>query len=111
MNIQTVKKTSLNKTIPYVQLRSDERNFFQGPRSRYSELIFVLKIFSEFIKGFRIFHFLGPCVTIFGSARYKEDHPYYKKTRKIGQAMAGLGFTVMTGGGPGLMEAANRGAK
>lgn len=90
---------------------SDERSFLQGPGSRQSELLFALKIFMEFIKGFRVFHFLGPCVTVFGSARYKEGHEFYSMGRTIGQELAKLGFTVMTGGGPGLMEAANRGAK
>jgi uncharacterized protein (TIGR00730 family) len=94
-----------------VKFNSEERSFLQGPRSRPSELWFALTIFMEFIKGFRVFHFLGPCVTVFGSARYKEDHPFYKIARKIGSELSGLGFTVMTGGGPGLMEAANRGAK
>jgi len=65
----------------------------------------------EFIRGFRKLHFLGPCITIFGSARFKEGHPYYQLTRKVGSEFAKLGFTILTGGGPGLMEAANRGAK
>lgn len=56
-------------------------------------------------------HYCGPCVTIFGSARFKEDHPYYKQTQAIAGEIARLGFTIMTGGGPGIMEAANRGAK
>ena len=90
---------------------TDEHDFLQGPQSRGSELFFVIKVFAEFIKGFRVFHFLGPCATVFGSARYKEGHPFYAITRTIGQELAKLGFTVMTGGGPGLMEAANRGAK
>ena len=54
---------------------------------------------------------MGPCITIFGSARFKEDHPYYELARRMGGAVSRLGFTVMTGGGPGIMEAANRGAK
>jgi hypothetical protein len=54
---------------------------------------------------------LGPCATVFGSARFTEEHPYYKAAREIGSELAKLGFTVMTGGGPGIMEAANRGAK
>ncbi|MGH7890440.1 MAG: TIGR00730 family Rossman fold protein [Thermodesulfobacteriota bacterium] len=65
----------------------------------------------EFIKGFRKLHFVGPCVTVFGSARFTESHPYYELGRVLGQRLARLGFTVMTGGGPGIMEAANRGAK
>ena len=88
-----------------------EIKFLQGPQSRWQEFKFALKVFIEFIKGFRSLSFVGPCVTIFGSARYPEDHEYYKLTRKVGAEVAKLGFTVMTGGGPGLMEAANRGAK
>jgi uncharacterized protein (TIGR00730 family) len=65
----------------------------------------------DFIRGFRVLHFVGPCVTVFGSARIKSDSPYYELARKMGAAIAQLGFTVMTGGGPGIMEAANRGAK
>jgi len=65
----------------------------------------------EFIRGYRKLHFIGPCVTVFGSARFKEDHPYYKLARETGAAITKLGFAVITGGGPGIMEAANRGAK
>ena len=89
----------------------EEHVFLQGPNSRQSELIFAFKVFTEFIKGFRVFHFLGPCATVFGSARYKEGHPFYDMARKVGMELSKLGFTVMTGGGPGLMEAANRGAR
>ena len=65
----------------------------------------------EFIRGFRALHFVGPCVTVFGSARFKADHPYYEVGRQVGRELARAGFTVMTGGGPGIMEAANRGAR
>jgi uncharacterized protein (TIGR00730 family) len=65
----------------------------------------------EFVRGFRALHFVGPCVTVFGSARFHEDHPYYELAREVGRELARAGFTVMTGGGPGIMEAANRGAK
>ena len=88
-----------------------EKVFYSGPRSRLSELRFALRVFAQFIRGFRALHFTGPCVTVFGSARFEEDHPYYLLSRKVGRAIANLGFTVMTGGGPGLMEAANRGAR
>ncbi len=71
----------------------------------------VFQILKEFIRGFRTLHFVGPCVTVFGSARFKEDHPDYSLAREVGSALANIGFTVMTGGGPGIMEAANRGAK
>ena len=69
------------------------------------------RVFRDFMRGFRVLHFVGPCVTIFGSARFGETHPYYAKARELGQRVSRLGFTVMTGGGPGLMEAANRGAR
>jgi uncharacterized protein (TIGR00730 family) len=68
-------------------------------------------VFLEFIRGFRNLHFVGPCITVFGSARFAEDHPYYILAREIGRSLATAGFTIMTGGGPGIMEAANRGAK
>jgi len=70
-----------------------------------------VRILIEFIRGFRALHFVGPCVTVFGSARFREDHPYYELGREMGRELARAGFTVMTGGGPGIMEAANRGAK
>ncbi|MGQ0702464.1 MAG: TIGR00730 family Rossman fold protein [Gemmatimonadales bacterium] len=85
--------------------------FLSGPRSRLSELARVIRIGSEFLKGFRHFHFVGPCVTVFGSARFTEEHPYYGLAREIGRRLARAGATVMTGGGPGIMEAANRGAR
>jgi len=88
-----------------------ERFFLEGPRSRGSEFWSVLTIARELVRGFRALHFVGPCVTVFGSARFREDHPYYALARSVGQMLARMGFTVMTGGGPGIMEAANRGAK
>lgn len=87
-----------------------DRYFLEGPKSRSSELWMLLRILREFIRGFRVLHFAGPCVTVFGSARFKEDHPYYQLAREVGAALVQQGFTVMTGGGPGVMEAANRGA-
>jgi uncharacterized protein (TIGR00730 family) len=88
-----------------------ERLFLAGPRSRRKEFVSVLRFMGEFIRGFRTLNFVGPCVTVFGSARFHEDHPYYQLTRRVGAQLARMGFTVMTGGGPGLMEAASRGAK
>ncbi len=89
----------------------EERQFLSGPQDRTSELIRVAKIAAEFIHGFRTLHFVGPCVTVFGSARFAEGHPYYDLARDVGRRLAEAGFTVMTGGGPGIMEAANRGAR
>jgi predicted Rossmann-fold nucleotide-binding protein len=88
-----------------------EIKFLDGPRSRWEEFTFTIKVMLEFIKGFRALHFTGPCVTVFGSARFDENHPYYQQTRELSGEIAKLGFTIMTGGGPGIMEAANRGAK
>ena len=85
--------------------------FLQGPQPRGFELRRALRIFFEVMRGFRTLHFVGPCVTVFGSARFGEDHPYYALARDVGARLAGAGFTVMTGGGPGIMEAANRGAR
>jgi uncharacterized protein (TIGR00730 family) len=63
------------------------------------------------VRGFRTLHFVGPCVTVFGSSRFTEGHVYNRLARELGARLARSGFTVMTGGGPGIMEAANRGAK
>lgn len=88
-----------------------EIKFLEGPQSRWEEFKFVVKVLFEFIKGFRALHFVGPCVTVFGSARFKDGHPYYETTEALSGKIAQLGFTIMTGGGPGIMEAANKGAK
>jgi uncharacterized protein (TIGR00730 family) len=85
--------------------------FLDGPRSRWQDFKFVIKVCIEFVRGFRALHFVGPCVTIFGSARFGEESPYYQLTRKLSGEIAKLGYTIMTGGGPGIMEAANRGAR
>lgn len=87
-----------------------EQVYLEGPKSRKYELLFAIRVFRQFIKGFRTLHFVGPAITVFGSARFKEDHPYYEKAREFGKRIAALGLTTMTGGGPGIMEAANRGA-
>ncbi len=85
-------------------------HFLEGPQSRQNELFFAIRVFWEFFTGFRKLHFIGPCITVFGSARFDENHLYYKSARAFGSQIAKLGFTTMTGGGPGIMEAANRGA-
>lgn len=89
----------------------EERVFLKGPQARSWELWMLWRIVREFLRGFRVLHFVGPCVTVFGSARFAEDHRYYGLARQIGGRLSEIGFTVMTGGGPGIMEAANRGAK
>lgn len=92
-------------------LPMEEKIFLEGPQSRSKEFLFLIKVVFEFIKGLRVLHYVGPCVTVFGSARFKEDHHTYRLARELGSRLAKMGFTVITGGGPGIMEAANRGAK
>jgi uncharacterized protein (TIGR00730 family) len=70
----------------------------------------VLRIQGEFVMGFNALAEVGAAVAVFGSARIKEDHPWYEAARSLGRKLAETGFAVITGGGPGLMEAANRGA-
>jgi uncharacterized protein (TIGR00730 family) len=89
----------------------EERHFLEGPHSRGFELRRALRIFFECIKGFRALHFVGPCVTVFGSARFAEGDRFYALAREMGARLGRAGFTIMTGGGPGIMEAANRGAR
>lgn len=87
------------------------KNFLRGPQKRRFELRWAIDVFKEILKGFRTLHFVAPCVTVFGSARLGREDPYYKLTEQLGGELAKLGFTVVSGGGPGLMEAANKGAK
>jgi hypothetical protein len=89
----------------------EEGRFLAGPNRRGPELFRTFRILFEFIRGFRELHFLGPTVTVFGSARFPEGHRYYELGREVGSRLAKAGFAVMTGGGPGVMEAANRGAQ
>ena len=92
-------------------MTKSEIKFLEGPQNRWKEFKFAINVLMEFIKGFRALHFVGPCVTIFGSARFKDGHPFYEKTEELAGKIAQLGFTIMTGGGPGIMEAANKGAR
>jgi len=92
-------------------MNNAEIQFLDGPHSRLKELKLTLQTMTDLIRGLRALHFVGPCITVFGSARFSEDHPYYQLTRRAAAEFARLGFTILTGGGPGLMEAANRGAK
>src|SRR6266446_7072953 len=99
---------ALEKNIRIIPTK--EPVYLEGPKSRSYELSFAWKVFRQFIKGFRTLHFAGPCITVFGSARFKENDFFYNKAKEFGKRIAGIGFTTMTGGGPGIMEAANRGA-
>jgi uncharacterized protein (TIGR00730 family) len=93
-------------------LAETEQQFLSGKRARGEDLESAVKIFLEFLRGFEFFAGIDrPCVTVFGSARFAPDHAYYKMACELGHCLANAGFAVMTGGGPGIMEAANRGAK
>jgi len=93
-------------------LSNTEQQFLSGKRDRGADLESAVRIFLEFLRGFEFFAGVDrPCVTVFGSARFAADHPYYEMARQLGSNLARAGFAVMTGGGPGIMEAANRGAK
>ena len=87
-----------------------EHVYLDGPHSRGYEFLFLVKVFWQFFTGIRKLHFENPCITVFGSARFEEDNAYYIAAREFGKRIAGLGFSTITGGGPGIMEAANRGA-
>src|SRR4029079_14727988 len=102
----------VDRTAPYKRAwLEDDRRLLEGPRSRTAEFLPLIRILREIFRGFRALHFVGPCVSVFGSARFGEDHPYYRLGRDVGGLIARTGFTTITGGGPGIMEAANRGAK
>jgi uncharacterized protein (TIGR00730 family) len=88
-----------------------EKLFLSGRRGREADLESAVRVFLEFIQGFESLRFPSSCVTVFGSARFQEEHPHYQMAREIGTGLAKAGYSIMTGGGPGVMEAANRGAK
>ena len=88
-----------------------EKAFLAGPRAREADLESAVRIFLEFLRAFESFEFAQPCVTVFGSARFQEGHRYYDLAREVGAELAKAGYAVMTGGGSGIMEAANRGAR
>lgn len=88
-----------------------EKCYRQGPLSSRFQRLQALQVFREYFRGVRAFRALHPTVTVFGSGNLLEGHPQYDLARRTGSGLAEAGFTVMTGGGPGLMEAANRGAR
>jgi hypothetical protein len=93
------------------QVEGAEKLFLSGRRHREADLASAVRFFLEFLHAFESFEFTQPCVTVFGSSRFTADHPHYQRAREIGAALARSGYAVMTGGGSGIMEAANRGAK
>ncbi len=96
---------------PHGSRSPDDARLLRGPRGRRADARSALRILGPFMTGFRKLRGLGPCVTVFGSARFEPDHGYYELAAELGERVARAGYTVMTGGGPGIMEAANRGAK
>lgn len=104
--------TAIHKNRPPLlqQLGDTEKQFLSGKRERGADLESAIRVFLEFLRGYESLDFEGPAVTVFGSARFKQDHPYYQMARELGECLAKAGFVVITGGGPGIMEAANRGA-
>lgn len=95
----------------FQKARDVEKALLAGRRERSADIESAVRIFLELLQGFEAFEINTPCVTVFGSARFDENHTYYKMARNVGHALASAGYAVMTGGGPGIMEAANRGAK
>jgi uncharacterized protein (TIGR00730 family) len=110
------KTDSTTKSDPLTNLLSKfsgaEQQFLSGKRERGADLESAVRIFLEFLRGFEFFRDIDrPCVTVFGSARFAPGHRYYEMARELGSQLVQAGYAVMTGGGPGIMEAANRGAK
>jgi uncharacterized protein (TIGR00730 family) len=92
-------------------MKSNDQNYLSGDRSMADEIRDSHKALADLWQGISLFSTVKNCVTVYGSARFREDHPYYQLARSMGKQLAQEGFSVMTGGGPGVMEAANRGAK
>jgi uncharacterized protein (TIGR00730 family) len=93
-----------------IELENPDAGLLAGPRGRIHDFATLLRVMRDFLRAFRTLHFAGPCVTIFGSARTPKGTEYYEMARRMGAECAKLGFTVMTGGGPGIMQAGNQGA-
>lgn len=92
-------------------VQSNDKNFFNEGRTIADEIRDTHKAMSDLWQGVSTFANIHNCVTVYGSARFKEGHEYYELARSMAKALAENGYSVMTGGGPGIMEAANRGAK
>lgn len=110
MGTKAVPKPSINELL--ADVAGTEKEFLSGKHDRRDDVESAVRIFLEFLRGFEFFAGLDrPCVTVFGSARFEPGHRYYEMARQLGSKLAQAGFAVMTGGGPGIMEAANRGAR
>ncbi|MFN7065276.1 MAG: LOG family protein, partial [Aquificaceae bacterium] len=92
-------------------MNSEELRLIEELKLRQGDTWRVLKIMSEFVHGFDALSSVGPAITFFGSSRLQEYNPYYKKAYRTAFMLGSFGFHIITGGGPGVMEAANRGGK
>ncbi|WP_206020049.1 TIGR00730 family Rossman fold protein [Pseudomaricurvus alkylphenolicus] len=88
-----------------------DQALLEGAQGSLQDLLNCWRISREFYYGFSRLRRIGPCITVFGSARFEEHHPYYQLARNVARHLGETGFAIMTGGGPGIMEAANRGAR
>ena len=95
----------------YSRFLTYDEELIRGATTFTRDMIRTLRITAEFIRGFYTFRETNDCVTFFGSARFDENNEYYKLARDTAKELGRNGFTIMTGGGPGIMEAANRGAR
>ncbi|HNP17309.1 MAG TPA: TIGR00730 family Rossman fold protein [Fulvivirga sp.] len=111
------KRTKLDNIRTKVDLNDEEKKIIRAFEEKdwneiksYDSWV-IFKVMSEFVGGFEKLAKIGPCVSIFGSARTKPDHKYYKMAEEIAAKLVRHGYGVVTGGGPGIMEAGNKGAK
>jgi uncharacterized protein (TIGR00730 family) len=111
------KKTKLDNIRTELDLNEEEKKIIRAFEEKdwneiksYDSWV-IFKVMSEFVGGFEKLAKIGPCVSIFGSARTKSDHKYYQMAEEIAAKLVRHGYGVVTGGGPGIMEAGNKGAK
>jgi len=105
------KKTKSELPIHWPKPEKEADIFLKRPQNSFREVIRAIRFFFEYVRGVFVFRKLYRCVTMFGSARFDEDHHYYQMAREVARQLAQNDYTIITGGGPGIMEAANRGAK
>jgi uncharacterized protein (TIGR00730 family) len=108
---RSTKSTRPKSRPPVAASIDEESDFLNSIDDHVADDARVTRIMREFLAGFDHLRTVGRCVTVFGSARFKPSHRYYKLAVETGRTLAKAGFAVMTGGGPGIMEAANKGAR
>jgi uncharacterized protein (TIGR00730 family) len=105
------EESFVSATVPHEPRTLADEALLRGSDDLLVDFDRGFRMFKEFVEGCRGLYDIGPTVSVFGSARFSETHPYYRLARELGSALARRGYAVMTGGGPGIMEAANRGAR